>query len=354
MLHIHDFAPSEVNPRNSEGTFYRRGDGRIGFIYSRFTTGSDDYSRSDLTEAILTADGTAYTGESRVLFRTEDFGAQNIMCPSIADMPDGRLLLFFDVRMGDAHLNPYLYESFDRGETFVNGRNLINKTCYMASENDRVLMTGRGTLIYWLFHSEPQEGCYAGISPHCCARYLRSVDGGATWTLSPRYDRPELYSGLQEAGTVETADGSLLAWARTDAGCQYTARSHDDGEHYSSFEPDANFPSPLSPMSMKTLSDGRILAVYNPVPLSREDRERDFGLLWRRRAPLVYRTGRDGKTWNEPVQLEPYSDTANYCYTGIFAEKDFVLLAYCASDPQRDGGGLNRLRIVRLEMSEIK
>lgn len=351
MQVIHEFAPSEENPRNSEGAFYRKPDGTIGFIYSRFTSGSEDFARSDLAEAVFSADGKEYLGRERVLFTSEDFGAQNIMCPSVQPMGDGRLVLCFDVRMGPGHLTPWVYESFDGGETFINGYDTVPEDRYVGTENDRLVLTKDGNLILWCFEAPRQEGAYAGIGSQTQIVPLFSEDGGKSFRELDHYKmEPELYCGLQEPGTAELTDGTLFAWARTTGGCQYVSRSTDGGRTYEKFVPSPVFPSPLSPMSVKKLHDGRLLAVYNPVPPTKEMAERKN--LWSHRSPLVYRLF-DGKDWTEPKGLEPQSETTNYCYTGIFPEKEFVLLGYCASDTVKDGGGLNRLRVTRLEMAEL-
>lgn len=353
MQIIHEFAPSKENPRNSEGAFYRKPDGTIGFIYSRFTNGSEDFARSDLVEAVFSGDGKTYLGRERVIFTSEDFGAQNIMCPSVQRMPDGRLVLVFDVRMGPGHLTPWVFESFDGGNTFVNGCNTLPESRYVGTENDRLVLTRDGNLILWCFESPRQEGAYAGIGSQTQIVPLFSEDGGKSFIELDHYKmEPELYCGLQEPGTVELNDGTLFTWARSTGGCQYVSHSADGGRTYEKFVPSPVFTSPLSPMSVKKLADGRLIAVYNPIPPTKEMVEQNKGILWSRRSPLVYRVF-DGESWSEPGELEPFSETTNYCYTAIFAEKDFVLLGYCASDTVRDGGGLNRLRVTRLEMSEL-
>lgn len=353
MRIIHDFAPASDNPRNSEGCFYRRPDGNIGFIYSRFLNGKEDFSCSDLYEEVLTPDGNALIhGMGRTLFTTEQFGAQNIMCPTVLSLPDGRTAIIFLVRMGPGHINPWMFESFDGGMTYQNGREIAGGDRYVGSENERAVFTEDGSILLWTYYMKKKEGAYAGIEPHAYSMLVSSRDLGKTWEESRLYDLEDKY-GLQEPGCVQLKDGSLLAWARTAKGCQYLSRSFDGGRTFEEFKPCETFTSPLSPMSVKMLPDGRLFAVYNPFAPAPEVLAANPLAMWQRRAPLVYRTSKDGYAWSEPVTLEPWSETTNYCYTAIFPEKDFVLLGYCASDMVKDGGNLSRLRISRLEMSEI-
>ncbi|MCQ2385987.1 MAG: exo-alpha-sialidase, partial [Clostridia bacterium] len=97
---IHDFAPSASNPRNSEGSFYRRKDGKILFFYSKFVGGYDDFSTSVIAVATFSEDGKTLLPGERILFHTSDFGedAQNVMCTSCFPLTNGDLALFFLVR----------------------------------------------------------------------------------------------------------------------------------------------------------------------------------------------------------------------------------------------------------------
>ena len=356
MRQIHDFAPSETNRRNSEGAFYRRWDGNIGFVYSKFLDGCEDFSRSVIAEAVLSPDGTELLDGERILFTAAQFSAQNVMCVSFVNMPDGRLLLFFCVRYGGGHINPWLYESYDGGQTFVNGREILSGLRYVPAENDRAILTRDGSIILALYELDRMEGRYAGIGGPSRCIFLRSEDGGRSFTESEAYycPDPSLKSGIQENGVVQSDDGTIMAYARTDGGYQCVAYSYDDGRTFSPFEASDIFISPCSPMTVSRLADGRIIAVYNDHVPTEQELKSGIVNTWSGRSPLVYRTSRDLKNWSDPVTLEPRCQTKNYCYTGVFSTDEFVLLGYCASDTVTDGGTLNRLRISRLTLGEIK
>jgi len=61
----------------------------------------------------------------------------------------------------------------------------------------------------------------------------------------------------------------------------------------------------------------------------------------------------EGKTWSDALFVEDESEPAAYCYTAILAEKDMILLAYCAGC-RADKGALNRIRIKKIQPSELK
>ena len=109
----------------------------------------------------------------------------------------------------------------------------------------------------------------------------------------------------------------------------------------------------MSPLSIKRLPDGSLLAVYNPIPAlqwppgnrkRRVDRRQNAALLGAhaqtaRRAP---RTPSPSKT-TLPAAIATFS---------IFPAKDGVLLSYCAGGPN-DGSCLNRLRIRKIRYEEL-
>ena len=152
----------------------------------------------------------------------------------------------------------------------------------------------------------------------------------------------ELYRSF-EPGVTETAPGVLYGWARTDLGRQYEFRSADGGVHWTDAVP-SRFTSPLSPLSMKGLTDGRLMAVWNPVPRNNLSPDGDAA---DGRTPLVFAlSGDGGASWSAPRVIED-DPRAGYCYTAILPLRDAVLLAYCAGT-EEDGCCLNRLRIRRM------
>ena len=150
---------------------------------------------------------------------------------------------------------------------------------------------------------------------------------------------------------LELRDGRLWSWARTDLGSQWEMFSFTGGQSWTPPAP-SRFTSPLSPMCVRRLADGTLLALYNPVPLYNGRSAYAQGVWTGGRTPLALRLSQDdGQTWNDPVLLE--SDPCRgYCYTAIFEEAPGrLLLAYCAGGAG-DGSCLARLRIARLCLDE--
>lgn len=152
---------------------------------------------------------------------------------------------------------------------------------------------------------------------------------------------------------MELNDGRIWCWIRTDYGRQYQTFSVDGGESWSPMEP-SRFTSAVSPLSMKRLADGRLLALWNPIPLY-NGRPQHFEGAWTgARTPLVFAlSSDDGESFGELHPVETQEDHG-YCYTAVHPLDDgSVLLGYCAGGPE-DGSTLFRLRIRKLYQEELR
>ncbi|MGD0093051.1 MAG: sialidase family protein, partial [Planctomycetota bacterium] len=186
----------------------------------------------------------------------------------------------------------------------------------------------------------------ARFNAHAVDRFFHSDDEGRNWHEAPaRLDvAAAVHAGLQEPGVVELEDGQVLGWARTDSGAQYSFTSTDHGLNWSAPKP-GELKSPLSPASIKRLTNQKLLAVFN-------DHSGQFEFVKNKRTPLVSAISTDGgRTWTNRKLLEGDKD-GWYCYTAIHFVADYILLAYCAGDSKV--GGLNRLRIRRLKRAWLE
>ncbi len=353
---IVDFAPGPDNPRNSEGAFIRLRDGRILFVYSRFVGeyGGDE-APAHIVARYSADEGETWSGE-RILFRREDFGAANIMSASLLRMQDGALGLFFIVRMSWYDARLHLFVSHDEGETFGAGTCCIPGKGYYVTNNDRVIRTRSGRILVpgnmHRLKNEPSDGIYPAFDERGFGFFFYSDDDGRTWTEAADVLFPpsnKIAWGIQETGVVELAHGALWSYSRSTGGAQLQSFSLDDGETWTDPAP-SRFTSPCSPMQMKRLRDGRLLAVWNPVP---SNNVRPFSFSWNRTPLVVAASADEGKTWSEARYLEDGSEDAGYSYPAVFAETDYVLVAYCAGSRQ-DGSDLYRLRIRKLPIEELQ
>ncbi len=333
------------NPRNSEGSFLLAKDGRIRFIYTRYS-GADwgDHAAADLAE-MISDDGGETWQDHGVMIRRGD--AENIMSVSLLRLQNGSIRLFYleKRRVRDTFACiPMMRGSDDEGQTWSPARRLIPHDGYYVMNNDRAVQLRSGRIVLPLsFHAWRSGG---RLRPGIVFT-LFSDDSGETWNESDTMLTPdcqaESVNGFQEPGVIELEDGKLLLWIRTSRGFQYVSYSGDSGRTWSQPQPNWNFPSPCAPMSLKRdPATGFLYAVWNDT-----DRRHGVVPLTSPRTPLAMMRSRDdGKSWDktETVLLEKEPDHG-YCYTAMLFNGSSLLLGYCCG---RQGEGASQLQDLRI------
>ncbi len=339
-------------PRNGEGTFIRLNDGRIMFVYSRFSGGTwFDDSAADIAALFSSDEGETWT-TPEILF-SHDENSANYMCPSLFRMADGNVGVIY-LRKDKATINavPYFAYSEDEGETFSVPERIINDyENYYVIENDHAVVLSNGRIILPAnFHTGTADG-KKEIIEHGKKCIFASDDNGKTWQeIAERQDIPFAHvseTGLQETTVYEHSDGTLTALSRTDLAFQFRCTSADNGETWTSPEPDRFFSSPDSPLLMKRAC-GFTLAVFNPIPnYTTRSCENSWG-----RSPLICAVSKDdGRTF--PIILTLENDPNNgYCYPAIFDGGDYALISYYHSD--NTGTPLTATKIIKITAEELE
>lgn len=351
-----ELPPVAGNPRNSEGAFLRLLDGRLMFAYSRFVgpSGGDD-APACIVARYSGDGGRSWGGPDEVLFRQEQFGARNIMSVSLMRMADASLGLYFVLRRGWHDCRLHLFRSVDDGRSWAKPVCCIPALGYYVTNNDRVVRLSSGRIVVpGNFHRMKGESTedWKSFDGRGAGMFFLSDDDGRSWREAAQFcamSHPQSTSGLQETGIVELESGILWAHFRTDMGCHYESCSLDGGESWGEARP-SRFSGPCSPLCVKRMPDGRLLAVWNPIPLyqTRERKAWSWG-----RTPLACAVSADdGRGWGEPALIEDGADGGGYCYTAIHFEEDAVLLAYCAGN-ESDGSCLARLRMRRVAYARL-
>ncbi|MBE6564383.1 MAG: exo-alpha-sialidase [Ruminococcaceae bacterium] len=345
---VRDLPPTADNNRNSEGAFLQRRDGSILFAYSRYRAkGASDGAEADLY-GMVSHDGGRSFGEPFPILTHEQAGGENVMSVSLLRMAKGDMGLFFLRKSGGDQCLPFLMRSSDEGASWNEPLLCGEEKGYFVVNNDRVIRTRQGRI---LIPAALHEGVWgAGVF----YLFASDDDGKSFYTLFHGSTIPRSRGsrvGIQEPGLLELADGRLWCYVRTDTGRQYEAFSDDGGVSFTDFAPSA-FTSPVSPLSVKRLSDGRLLAVWNPIPLYNGRSERIDGVWTGARTPLVMAFSEDdGESFSSPIPIET-DEKSGFCYTAIHETDDgAILLGYCAGSVA-DGSTLNRLRLRRLEKEE--
>ena len=348
-----ELSPKEGNPRNSEGAFLPIKDG-IMFAYTSFYgETARDHTSADIS-AIYSYDGGNSFTEPKKLFRSIDFNAMNLMSVSLLSLRNGNIALFFLLRKSFEDMQPYVAISKDNGKSFSEPKICTNRASYYVLNNDRVIRLPSGRIILPLAEHRALAPAKEVPAFHPgTLTYLYTDDECNTFheTSTPlSLINPHTKSGLQEPGCVSIGEKLVYSWARTDMGCQYEMISRDEGKTWTVPQASA-FSSPLSPLSMKRLPDGKLFAIWNPIP-SYQTRYVDPKTGGR--SPFVYALSDDeGLNWSEPVILED-DPLSGYCYTAIEVYDNSLFLAYCSGNPIEHKSCLNMIRIRKIPLESIR
>ncbi len=336
-------SPGPGNPRNSEGDFILLNDGRIMFIYTRFSGGTGDEAAASLCSRSSADGGRTWSERDEVVIERPQ-GVQNIMSVSLLRLADGKIALFYLVKKSKQDCRAVMRVSTDELKTWSEPILCMPEEGYFVVNNGQAVQLQSGRILLpaakhdW---ASDKPGAHRGM-----ALCFFSDDGGKTWHRSKSaLEAPaKSKSGLQEPVIVELKGGKLMMLLRTDLGCQYQSFSEDGGDTWS--DPAASdLISPLSPASIKRIpGSGRLLLVWN-------DHTGIDPALRSKRTPLTVAVSKDeGKTWVQRKML--YEDPKGwYCYTAIAFAGDRILLGHCAGQQTRESSGLATTVITSFDVS---
>ena len=357
-----ELSPTENNRRNSEGSFITLKNGDILFAYSRYAGKSwADDADADIYAVVSSDNGETFS-EPFLLYSHKTVKAQNIMAASLYRFKNGDLGLVFLAKSGNGLCLPLLVRSSDEGKHWSDPVNCFSEEDYYCVVNDRVIEGENGRLLIpasrhkvTKWHVVDGESRVLEIDRGTLSVFGSDDDGKSWKALKEGIGIPlsrGLTSGMAEPGLVYLGGGKLWCYTRTNGGRQYECFSEDNGETWTEFSP-SWFTSPDAPMSVKRLSDGRLLALWNPVPKYNGRPDKVDGVLTLCRTPFVMAISDDnGETFKNIKVLED-DPKSGYCYCAILETADgCVLLGYSAGGTG-DECALNRQRIRKINLNEI-
>ena len=320
-------AASADNPRNSEGDFITLKDGRILFVYTRFSGGtSSDHAPAQLMARSSSDQGMTWSTEDQLIVDKE--GDMNVMSVSLLRLQNGNIALFYARKNSLDDCTPQMRISKDEGKSWSDPKPCItDRKGYFVLNNDRVLQlkSGRLLLPVSLHKTSSTEWSHKGQ-----LRCYYSDDHGSSWYAGSLVPTPDSII-TQEPGVVELKDGKIMMIIRASGGRQYQSLSTDKGLTWSYASP-TNIKSPISPASLERMSStGDLLLVWN------NNGETGPGYFKAKRTPLTIAISQDdGKTWNHQRDIENNRD-AMYCYTAIHQVGGHMLLAYLSKLDTEEG-----------------
>ena len=360
-----ELPPSKENSRNSEGAFIVLKDGRLLFAWSRYGAVSDDGAAADIYAMISEDEGETW-GAPFILITRQEVDAHNIMSVSFMRMQNEDMGMFF-LKKKNSDCVCMFVRSADEGETWSAPVVCSEPEGYFVVNNDRIVRANTGRILIPAAKHElkitiNEDGSITEeiIRTDGELYVFASDDDGYTFrTIAEHICIPVssgLVRGVQEPGLLQLDEKKIWCYIRNDSCRQYECFSEDDGATWTQPLP-SQFTSDLSPLCAKRLMDGRIIAVWNPIPV--------YPLLYLfpevanspwsgERTPLTLAISSDnGKSFPQIINLETEKQRG-YCYTAIHETTDnSILLAYCAGGIE-DGGILCRLRIRKISLDELQ
>lgn len=330
--------PGENNQRNSEGDFIQLKNGKILFVYTKFTGGTGDHASAHLASRFSDNGGMTWSKQDQVVLQNE--GDMNIMSVSLVRLDTQKIGLFYLRKNSTKSCIPHLRISEDEGITWSDPICCIQEDGYYVLNNDRVVRLSSGRLLMPVaLHQQSGNG----ITRHAAIKTFYSDDKGLTWQKGNDVPNPENVV-LQEPGIVELSNEKLMLYCRTNQGSQYIAYSENKGKTWTEVSP-SDIRSPLSPASIKRIPDSDdLLLIWN----NNFKKGQDGG----KRTPFNMAVSKnDGKTWEHIKAIESNPD-GWYCYTAIEFVEDGVLLGHCAGN-RNISNGLETTQITYLDWEWI-
>ena len=332
--------PGPDNPRNTEGDFITLKDGRILYVYSKYSGNStSDHAPAFLAGRYSGDGGKTWSNTDEIIVEKE--GLMNVMSVSLVRLNPGQIALFYLRKNSVTDCIPMMRTSSDEGKTWSDAITCIrDREGYFVLNNDRVIRLKNGRLLMPVaLHTSPEGNWQEKANLFC----YYSDDEGRSWQSAEVPDNTTLLT--QEPGVVELGDGRILIFIRASGGVQLFSYSTDGGQSWSAVEK-STIRSPISPASVSRIPGGhKLLLVWN-------DNDDSNPRTGNQRTPLNLAISTDhGKTWSHKKTIENDPD-GWFCYTAIHFHKKHLLLGYISGSQSRKAH-LSASRIVQIRLKDI-
>lgn len=265
----------------------------------------------------------------------------NATAPSIIQVSDKHILLFYSVKYSDRRIDIMMKESYDNGINWSEDKVVFNSNIgYQTINNNRVLFI-QGRLFIPIAIPNKSEDLNGSISNNMSVYVLYSDDLGKNWKKTENLGIPGL--ALLEPGIEYLGGDELLMNIRLNIGSVLFARSKDFGLTWT-FEV-SDFHSPSSPQKILKLNEsGNLLIVWNNTL-------ENPSMHWGNRSPFSIAISKNkGKTWEYLQDLE--SDlNFDYSYPSMTQDNENVYITYFELN-QAVGYALKMIKIKKSEFNK--
>ncbi|MGG5905522.1 sialidase family protein [Sphingobacterium daejeonense] len=276
-----------------------------------------DFTRQDIVFVESIDSGKTWK-DRRLLAHSGLENYINASMPSLINLSDNHILLFYSVKYSDKRIDMMKKESFDGGKNWTDDVVVYKSDIgYQTVNNNRVLYVNGRLFIPIAITNNPND-LNESISKNMSIYLLYSDDLGKTWSKTENIKLPGL--ALLEPGIEYLGGDELLMNIRLNIGSVLFARSKDFGLNWT-FEV-SDFASPSSPQKILRINEtGDLLIVWNNT-LNNPAKH------WGNRSPLSIAISKNkGKTWEFLQNLE--SDLGfDYSYPSMTQDKQNVYITY--------------------------
>jgi len=291
-------------PPQNAGTLIKYPDGSIKYYFRKGSWDDDGFS--SMVYSITTFnEGDNWTDPEEVVDTGEHTRAQNFL--TVSPVTGEMILFYFDKQM-----NIWRVRSQNNQTDWSDNRQLNDfrhsGICYghciwidLSNGTKRVLCGYHGS-----------NGTGAGT--------YYSDDDGVTWKSSNRVYVPDLIPNIWHTGAVEPTfvelnDGQIWMLLRNSNDRLYECFSSDKGETWSEPKPSRFYCGPNSWATLKQLSSGEILLVWNNAMCMDPMATQDKWSFSNRDVIHATISDDDGKTWHGFRELfrDPMRDSSDFC-----------------------------------------
>lgn len=187
--------------------------------------------------------------------------------PSLINIGDGHIMLFFLAKYSEKRIDIMYKESFDYGSSWGDDR-IVYKTNqgYTTTNNNRVLYSNKRIIIPLAVPNDA-DNLFKSIENNMSVFYYYSDDLGKTWSRSNNLTLPNV--ALLEPDIVRISDFELLMNIRLNLGFILFARSKDNGKKW--FFESSDIASSSSPQKIiKLPQSNSLLMIWNYVKINNQ------------------------------------------------------------------------------------
>lgn len=277
-----------------------------------------DFNSGNIITSYSFDDGKTWSKPIQIEHQIDDSNYINISHPSLLNLSNGHLMLFFLVKYSTTRIDIRFKESFDNGKTWQPDKIVYGKNQgYQILNNARVVFSNHRIFIPI---SIPKEKNDTIINMNNLSIfYYYSEDLGVSWSKSKVLTNN---IGLLEPNITQVSNREFLMNIRTGSGKILFAKSNDNGTSWN-FK-NSLIKSPSSPQKIVRIANSdSLVMIWNNT-------DYNYAQFGGNRNPLSIALSTDkGNSWNYLGNIEDTGTRpADYSYPSILIDNHYFHITY--------------------------